>query len=250
MKVCLLGGNGELGPWVVEELVRTGGYEIRITDLEVPHKSPHETLRVDIADAEQVRRAAEGCDAIVNCSVSRAHRKVAWDVNTVGTYNAISAAVDLGHERFINTGPHFTITGDRYYSYDFDLVEEVPAHSGTNLYAISKAAGQEICRIFTESLPLHVLSMLFLNFRAADPGDRRRGGRRRELAPFAVTFPDAARAVRGALEVDVDDLPSRNEIFFVTTDLPHGKYSNAKARRLLGFEPQDTLEAYWRESTG
>ena len=47
--------------------------------------------------------------------------------------------------------------------------------------------------------------------------------------------------------MDVRTLPSRNEVFFITGDLPHGKYSNAKARRLLGFEPRDTLEKYWRK---
>jgi hypothetical protein len=89
--------------------------------------------------------------------------------------------------------------------------------------------------------------MLFLNFRAADPNDPRRGRRGHDLIPFSVTFPDAARAIRCALETDLALLPTRNEAFFVTTDLPHGKYSNAKARRLLGFEPQDKLEAYYRD---
>ena len=265
MKVCLLGGNGYLGPWVVEELEAHGDYELRITDLTLPSKSPHETMQVDISDIDQVRRAAEGCDVIVNCSVLRPHRKLAWDVNTLGTYNALRAAVDLGHSRFINTGPHFAVTGKPYHTYDFGIVEEVPAHSGTDLYALSKAAGQEICRLFAEQHPIHVLCMLFLNFRPAHPDDprwaklweqirrRRRLGRRRfrgprDLIPFAITFPDAARAIRCALEADTHKLPSRNEIFFATADLPRGKYSNAKARRLLGFQPQDTLEVYYRES--
>lgn len=248
MKVCLLGGHGYLGPWVVAELERSGAYQLRITDIRLPERSPHELMRVDVSDYEQVRRAASGCDAIVNCSVLRPHRKVAWDVNAVGTYNAVRAAVELGHERFVNTGPHFTITGEPYHTFDFGLVEEVPAHAGTGLYALSKSTGQEICRIFAEQHAIHVLMMLFLNFRAADPEDPRRGRRAgHDLSPFAVTFPDAARCIRCALEVDVRTLPSRNEVFFVTADLPHGMYTNAKARRLLGFEPQDSLEVYYRE---
>lgn len=246
MKVCLLGGNGFLGPWVVKEL-EGRGYDLRITDIKLPERSPHETMRVDVADLRQVRRAARGCDAIVNCSVLRPHRKIAWDVNTLGTYNAVRTAVDLGHDRFINTGPHFTVTGEPYHTFDFGIVEEVPAHSGTNLYAISKAAGQEVCRIFSDNHPIHVMCMLFLSFPAADPADPERGGRG-DINPFSVTFADAARAIRCGLEVDTARLPSRNEVFFVMADLPHGKYSNAKARRLLGFEPQDTLEAYYRES--
>jgi nucleoside-diphosphate-sugar epimerase len=233
---------------VVKELERCSDYSLRITDVKPPGKSPHETMTVDVSDLDQVRRAARGCDVIVNCSVLRPHRRVAWEVNTVGTYNAIRVAVDMGHKRVINTGPHFTITGEPYHPYDFGIVEEVPAHAGTGLYALSKSAGQEICRIFAEQYPIHVLCMLFLNFCATDPEDPRYGGRHHGLIPFSVTFPDAARAIRCALEADVDRLPSRNEVFFVTADLPHGKYSNHKARRLLGWRPQDSLETFYRRS--
>jgi len=61
-----------------------------------------------------------------------------------------------------------------------------------------------------------------------------------------VTFADGGRAVRCALEADLAAMPSRNEIFYILDDLPNGQYSNEKARRLLGFEPQDSLERYWR----
>ena len=248
MKVCLLGGSGQLGPWVVKELERCSDYSLRITDVKPPDRSPHETMTVDVSDLYQVRRAAEGCDVIVNCAVLRPHRQVAWDVNTMGTYNAMRVAVDMGHERLINTGPHFTITGEPYDTYDFGIVEEVPAHAGTNLYALSKSAGQEICQIFTEQYPIQVLCMLFLNFRSTNPEDPGFGGRRHGLNPFSVTFPDAARAIRCSLEADVGKLPSRNEVFFVTADLPHGKYSNDKAQRLLGWRPQDSLEIFYRRS--
>jgi nucleoside-diphosphate-sugar epimerase len=60
-----------------------------------------------------------------------------------------------------------------------------------------------------------------------------------------VTFADAARCIKAALQVDLRSLPSRNEVFFVTSDLPHGRYSNAKARRLLGWEPLDLFTGYF-----
>lgn len=248
MKVCLLGGNGYLGPYVVEELEQSSDYELRITDVKPPRRSRHETMKVDVSNLDQVRRAADGCDVIVNCSVLRPHRQIAWDVNTIGTYNAIQTAVDLGHKRFINTGPHFTITDEPYWSFDHDISTDVPPHAGTGLYALSKSAGQEICRLYSQQYPIHVLCMLFLNFRAANPSDGRFGGRGRDLIPFSVTFADAARAIRCSLEAPLRRMPSRNEVFWVTADLPHGKYSNDKTKRLLGWKPQDSLEAYYRRS--
>ena len=241
MKVLLLGGNGFLGPHVVEEL--QDAYSLRITDI-VPIDSPHETMQVDVSDLDQVRRATEGTDATINCSVLRPHRKIAFDVNAIGTYNGIRAAVENGHARFINTGPHFTQVGPSYEHYDFDINEEVPLHSGLNLYAHSKSVGQEICRVFAANYPIHVLTTLFLNFRDAVPAPDQLGS---DLNPFSVTFPDAARALRKCLEVELETLPSRCEIFHITTDTPHGRYSNAKARRLLGWVPQDLLEGYWRK---
>ena len=238
MKVLLLGGNGLLGPHVVKAL--EGHCDLRITDL-APVDTPHESMEVDVADLDQVRRAAEGTDAIVNCSVQRDNRRHAFDVNTLGTYHAILTAAELGHQRFVNTGPHFTITGPQYYRYDFGLNESVPPHSGTNLYALTKYAGQEICRLFATHHPIHVLTLLYVSFRPAVPEHPGAG-----LHSFSVTYVDGGRAVRCALEADLEAMPSRNEIFFILDDLPHGQYSNEKARRLLGFRPQDSLETYWR----
>ena len=242
MKVLILGGDGKLGPWVVKAL-EGGDYDLRVTDVNEPD-TPHDSRAVDVADFDQVMSAAEGMDAMVNCSVLRSDGKIAFDVNTLGTYNAARAAVEHGMNRLVNTGPHFTITGSVYYDFDYGIAEEVPAHSGTGLYALSKAAGQEICRIFSENHPIHILCLLFLNFKPPQPDP---GAEGLDLNSFSVTFRDAGEAARLALEVDLATLPSRNEIFFITTDLPHGKYSNAKARRLLGFDPQDKLEKYWRK---
>ncbi len=244
MKLLILGGHGILGPHVVKAL--EGHHQLRITDI-VPIDTPHESMQVDVADLDQVMAAAEGMDAIVNCSVLRPDRKLAFDVNTLGAYNAIRAAVEYNMERLINTGPHYTITGPTYEGYDFDIRPDVPPHAGTGLYALSKSAGQEICRIFTENYPIHVLCMLFYSFRAPEPEPGEEGG---DLTPFSVTFRDAAQAIKKAVEVDLETLPSKNEAFFVTTDLPHGQFSNTRTRRLLGWEPQDKLENYWRKPAG
>ena len=118
-RILLLGGNGYLGPHVVRELERD--CDLRVTDV-VPVSGPHETMQVDAADYRQVRAAAEGTDAIVNCSVSRRDRRGAFDVNTRGTWNALRAAVEAGHRRFVNTGPRFTLAGRRYLAWDFGIV--------------------------------------------------------------------------------------------------------------------------------
>ncbi len=239
-RILLLGGNGYLGPPVVRELERD--CDLRVTDV-VPVSGPHETMQVDAGDYRQVRAAAEGTDAIVNCSVSRRDRRAAFDVNTRGTWNALRAAVEAGHRRFVNTGPRFTLAGPRFLSWDFGIVEEISPHPGTGLYALSKSLGQEICRLFSEQHPIHVLTLIFSRFCEPHPA----GGPQARMNPFAVTFPDAAAAVRCALEADLEALPSKCEAFFITADLPQDQVRAGKARRLLGWEPRDSLEGYWRD---
>jgi hypothetical protein len=46
-----------------------------------------------------------------------------------------------------------------------------------------------------------------------------------------------------AQALEVPPLRSPFEGFLILADLPHGKYSNEKAKRLLGWQPRDTLEA-------
>ena len=161
-------------------------------------------------------------------------------MNTRGCYNMMQAAIAHGIPRVINTGPHFTIEGNTYTTFDYEISPDVPPHPSTNLYALSKGLGQEICKVFTENYAVYVLCFLFFSFRdhdAPEPGSDH---------PFAITWRDAAQAIRLGLTVDLATLPSRCEVFNILADLPHQRFSSEKNKRLLGFTPQDRLEAMWR----
>ena len=87
MKVLVLGANGQLGPHVVKAL--EGEHEMRLTDVNDLEGSPldgtsHEYVKVDVSNLEQVVSAAQSMEAIVNLSVLRPHRQVAFDVNARG----------------------------------------------------------------------------------------------------------------------------------------------------------------------
>ena len=237
MKVLIVAGSSRLGPYASASLEKE--HELRVTDI-VPVETSHEFMEMDISSMDDVMRASEGMDAIVNCSVVRPDRQLAFDVNTRGCYNMMRAAVDHGIGRVINTGPHFTIAAGTYEYLDYDINPDVPPHPGTGLYALSKGLGQETCRVFTEHHDLHVLCLLFYNFQEHDNLSGRN-------SPFMVTWRDAGEAVRCAVEVDLNSLPSKCEVFNIFTDLPHRRFSNVKSRRLLGWEPQDILEENWRK---
>ena len=241
MKVLIIGANGYLGPHVVKAL--EAHHVLRVTDIKPPApKSRHESLTLDITSLDQVRKASKGMDAIINLSVLRNDRKLAFDVNTRGCYNMMLAAVEHGIRRVINTGPHLVVSGLPYDRFDFEISPDSPPQPGTQLYGLSKSLGQEICRVFTQHHDIYVQEYLFYAFREITeikPGT--------DATPFSISWGDAGEVFRLGLDMDFARLPSRNEVFFVFADMPHGKYTNEKAKRILGLRFKDDLSPLWRK---
>jgi hypothetical protein len=245
MNVLLLGANGYLGPHVVKALAPH--HHLRITDIKpAPDEireqySAHEFLDVDITSADAVQKAAEGCEAIINLAVVRRNPVLAFQVNMHGCYHVMQAAVHHGIRRVINSGPHFTVAGPSYESLDFALTPDLPPHPGTELYPLTKSLGQQVCRILAEAHDIYVQDYLFYDFRSQEELKPSRGG-----VPFIVAWSDAAEVFRLGLEIDLARLPSRCETFFILGDCPQGKFTNEKAKRILGFQPQDDVSVLWR----
>ena len=229
-----------LGPHVIKALEKDD-HALRLTDINEKPDTPHEYFNLDVGDLDGVIKASEGMDAIINLSVLRPHRQIAFDVNARGTYNAMAAAVRHDIKRVINTGPHYTIAGPTYENSDYLIGPDIPTQSGTLLYAITKSLGQEICRVFTENHDVHVLTLLFYNFWY--PDDHSSDGQ--DVTPFSVTWQDSAEAFRPALNIDLSSLPSKCESFFIFADMPHQKFTNEKAKRILGWQPTNNLTNRW-----
>lgn len=242
MKVLILGGAGMLGPYVIPDL--QDDFDLLVTDIKPPPMPFRGKFRtVDVGNFEQVMDAAAGMDAIINLSVLRHDRKLAFDVNTRGCYNMMEAAVAHGIRRVINTGPHFTVAGPTYERFDVEIGPDIPPQPGTNLYALSKSLGHEICRVYAETYDLYVQMYLYYNFR--DPA---KPEPEREVRPFAVSWRDGGTVFRHGLTIDLAKLPSRFETFFVFADIPHGRFRNDKVKRILGWQAQDDISANWRRS--
>jgi nucleoside-diphosphate-sugar epimerase len=107
MKVLLTGGSGFIGAWIVKALVGAG-HEVRIFDQrddrtivrQVAGGAADEGVDWcigDIADAEQVLRASESCEAVIHLAgvltpFCAAHPAQGARVNVLGTLNVFEAA--------------------------------------------------------------------------------------------------------------------------------------------------------------
>lgn len=128
---------------------------------------------------------------------------------------------------------------------DFGITEGVPAHPGINLYALTRGLGREICAVFARSKPIEVINLLFYSLPGAATPEAAGSPAFMEHSWFAVTFPDAARAVHRSAEVKSASLPDGFNPFFISAPLPHGKFSTRRAREVLGWAVEDSLRAFF-----
>lgn len=225
-------------PDAIEVMRRRTDYEFTIPRLA---EAPHESRVVDVRDPQQVMDACEGMDAIINCSVLREDPVEAFRVSAVGAYNMARAAAHHGIRRFVQTGPLLHLVhGHGSHLWDYQVPVEAPSRPYASLYFLSKYLGQEILRVFAEHYDLEVLVMLYWEMvNPAEPDHK---------PPFFVSWPDAGRALRRAVEAA--DLPSCYEEFNVSVDLPHGKFDHSKMRRVLGWQPLDNMDHFWQDASG
>lgn len=262
-KVCLFGAGGPVGASAAASL--KDHYTLRLTDvrpiadiaregvrqapgapLPVPLGPPHECRIADVSDYAQVLDAAQGMDALINTTVVRTDPVQAFRVNLLGAFNVAKAAVACGIRRVIHTGPLYLNAGhEADYWYDFDIPDEAPPHPGTNLYLITKRLGEGVVRAFAERAGLEVIAFRFSQFLPGDGGDAPDGSGAHR---FVVSWEDAGEAFRCALRAPA--VPRPFEAFHICAGLPHGKYSPARAERLLGWKARDTFERLYRRKPG
>lgn len=113
MRVLLTGANGFIGAHVAQHMTERGVEVIGFSRSQPP---PWARLRSwvqgDVTDAESVRHAVHGVDAVVHCaalySYSRSHAQAMQQTNVQGTRNVCQAALREGVQRVLLTSTSAT----------------------------------------------------------------------------------------------------------------------------------------------
>lgn len=151
MKVLVTGASGNAGQVVCRQLVQEG-FDVRRCDVSPPQKDPLdvEFVRCDTQTVADVRRAVEGCDAIIHLAAWHcAHNPPVSDetifaVNVGGTYNVIQAARDFGVKSLVFASSM--------------------AFGWGGVYSVSKVIGEDLCRMLHESTGASVAMLRYHDF--------------------------------------------------------------------------------------
>ena len=233
-KVLFLGASGLVGPFVTPGL--EADCDLLLADVK-PHPDGTPIQTVDVTSYEAVHEAARGMDAIANFTVVRGDPVLSFHVNTRGAWHVMKAAAAHGIRKVIQTGPQGV---SHAYEPEFDIVDAPPAQD-SGYYGCTKFLGAQICRIFARTHRIHTAYFVFggLGPRPTEPvsGD---------FAPMRIFWEDLQHACRLALKIDA--IPDYFQEFTMHSCDGHQKYRLEKARRMLGYEPTQRWETYYRRT--
>ena len=150
--VLITGGAGSVGRQLVE-MFAEAGRAVRVFDLPMMDFSGLEDrdslqiVRGDITDADGVRKAVEGADAILHLAAilppnSERNRDVAFNVNVGGTQNIISAMESANPDARLVFTSSISTYGDT--SAEDPPVTTSHSQSAIDIYADSKIEGEKL----------------------------------------------------------------------------------------------------------
>lgn len=158
--IAVTGGSGRLGRGVVQQLALQG-HRVRNLDRVAVDDQPVgdiETMLIDVMDYDAVRRALEGCSAVVHLAANTRPVDAPWQViyanNTVSSYNVLYAAAGLGIKK-VCMASSINATGAAYSAaprFDYFPLDELHPTYNEDPYSLSKwvleLQGESIARRF------------------------------------------------------------------------------------------------------
>ena len=247
--VLLTGAGGRVGEAILGELATA--YDWRLFDRDPPTESyPGEYIVGDITDETAVREAMEGIDAVIHLA-GDPRAQAPWSSvlpnNIDGTRVVFEAAVEADVDSVAFASSNHAVgayeTDDRlpdlYRAHDDFTLDGTELPRPKNLYGVSKATGELLGRYYHDRFGLSVVCVRIGNLtKGHPPRDYERG------QAMWLSYRDCAHLFECCLEADYG-----YEIVYGISDNDRKYYSLARAREVLGYDPQDNSAAYENAET-
>jgi uronate dehydrogenase len=203
MKVLITGAAGYLGRGLRIPFEKHG-HQLRLMDV-VPVDSPHENIKGDVANLDDVRKAAAGMDAMVIAHMaprspdSYSEPPVCFDINVKGTANLFHAAVENKIKRVVVISSTGAVIGHGEKAWGADHPHTaLPRSKG--LYGLTKALQEIIAEQYSREHGMSV-SALRVGYIMDQDGLKDKYGREvKEWSPLLTDRRDIGEVARLCLE--------------------------------------------------
>jgi NAD+ dependent glucose-6-phosphate dehydrogenase len=243
--VLLTGAGGRVGQAILADI--GDRYDWRLLDREplpgdrVPDHVPEEALYVaDVTDEPAVRDAIDGCGAVVHLA-GDPRPEAPWDSvlrnNIDGTQTVLSIAAETGVEKFAFASSNHAVgayeteerTPGMYRPEGEFLLDGTEPPRPGNLYGVSKATGETLGRYYHDNYGVSVVCVRIGNLsKGHPPRDYERG------QAMWLSHRDCAHLFERCLLADYEF-----EVVYGISDNDRKYYSIERAKRVLGYDPQD-----------
>ena len=236
--VLLTGAFGRVGEAILEGV--GDEFEWRLLDREPPTEDvDHEVLVADITDEDSMRTAMRGVGAVIHLA-GDPRPEAPWESvlrnNIDGTQTIFEMAVEMGVEKVAFASSNHTVghyetprKPDVYRPDDDFLLDGTELPRPSNLYGVSKAAGETLGRYYHDEHDLSVACVRIGNLtKGHPPVDYERG------QAMWLSYRDCAHLFERCILADYG-----YEIVYGISDNDRKYYSLERAKEVLGYEPQD-----------
>ncbi|MHB1456422.1 MAG: NAD-dependent epimerase/dehydratase family protein [Armatimonadota bacterium] len=167
MKVLVTGGSGNVGGYVLDELV--GKHEITVLDTKASLKHPDlPFININLMDASETLNAVKGFDAVVHLAAIPNPSKDPVDrvlhVNTLSTYNLMEAVRLNGIPRVVyassESASGFGIHNVSHKPMYLPIDERHPSWPHET-YSLSKYFGEVICQEYAHAYGIKVIALRY-----------------------------------------------------------------------------------------
>ena len=236
--VLLTGASGRVGRAILDGIGEQ--YDWRLLDREPPTEdTDHEFVVADVADEDAIREALSGVGAVVHLA-GDPRPEAPWDSvlrnNIDGTQTILDAAVDEGVGKFVFASSNHAVghyeterKPDLYRTGDEFRLDGTELPRPSNLYGVSKAAGETLGRYYHDEHGLSFVAVRIGNLTEGHPPiDYERG------QAMWLSHRDCAHLFDRCLGATYG-----YEIVYGISDNDRKYYSIERAREVLGYDPQD-----------
>jgi UDP-glucose 4-epimerase len=170
IKYLVTGGSGFIGSHLVERLLDEG-HQVVVVDDESADSNEEffwdkraENYKVDITDYESLVPLFEGVSGVFHLAAEARIQPAiknpsrAASVNVLGTCNVLQAARTHGVDRVI-----YSSTSSAYGRKNSPPLREDMPNDCLNPYSVTKVAGEELCKMYTNLFGLNTVILRYFN---------------------------------------------------------------------------------------